>query len=98
MRVWNLRNSSVVSSGSYILVKWQETARVEFETRHRRQQAFRLFVHSLARRAQFFDERGVLLGDFVHLYHRYVHLLDAKRLLLRGGRDLSNGEVCFTIQ
>jgi hypothetical protein len=38
----------------------------------------------------FLDERRVLLRHAVHLRHRAVYLLDARRLFLGGGRNLGD--------
>src|SRR5690606_25479492 len=53
-------------------------------------QAGGLFLHRAGRGGGFLDQGRVLLGGLVHLHDGLVDLLDARRLLLRGGRDLGH--------
>ena len=57
---------------------------------HHAAQLTRLLFERRRRSGRLFDERGVLLRNFVHLHHSAVDLLDASRLLFRCRADLAH--------
>jgi hypothetical protein len=63
---------------------------LQAEARDRHRQLLGLLFHRTRGGTGFFHQRGVLLGGLVHLHHGLVDLLDARRLLARGGRDLGH--------
>ena len=65
-------------------------SRVEPEQRYRLGKPAALFLERLRCGGGLFDERRVLLGDFIHLCNGQIDLLDAAALLVRRGRDLAH--------
>ena len=63
---------------------------IQLEHADHLRQVVGLLLHRSGGGGRFFDQRGVLLGDLVHLGDRLVDLLDAGALLLAGGGDLAH--------
>jgi len=47
-------------------------------------------LHGMRRRCRLLHQRGIFLGNFVHLGDRLIHLLDAMRLFLAGSCDFAH--------
>ena len=64
--------------------------RVQREHRDRRLQLPRLVRHRRRGGRRLLHQRGILLGDLVHLRHGAVHLFDARALFVRCSRDFAH--------
>ncbi len=61
-----------------------------FQKGHLLLQGFGSLFHGLGSQGSFFHERRILLRALIHFQDRFVHLINATGLLLRGRTDLRN--------
>lgn len=63
---------------------------VQLENANGVYQVLRLSLETGGCSRDFFDQRGILLGDLVHLYDGFADLVDASALLPAGGTDFAH--------